>query len=348
MTKPANTFAVVGYGYWGPNIVRNLHAIPDATVKWVCDLDSGRHAAVEKAFPTVKATSDLQSVLSDPDVDAIVVCTPVRAHHAVAVAALEAGKHVFVEKPLARTERECREIIELARAKGRKLAVGHTFIYSGAVRKLKDLLDEGVVGRPLYLDSVRTNLGPYRGDVNALWDLATHDIAIFDYLTNGALPTSVSATGKAVLGDVEDFAYVSLRYPGGLPAHIPGNGFAPVKTREMLVVGDKKMVVYDANEATEKIRIYDKGGEATPAGLNGERQVRFRSNGAVIPKLDGTEPLFAELADFNAAILTNAEPKSDGESGLRIVKVLEAASRSLAAAGEAVTIEPEALARAAS
>jgi predicted dehydrogenase len=330
--KDVTTYAVVGYGYWGPNIVRSLHAVPNAAVKWVCDLDATRLESAQKVFPDVRTTAALSEVLGDPEVDAVVISTPVSAHRKLAGVALAAGKHVFVEKPLASTAHECRELITAAESKGLTLAVGHTFVYAGAVQRIKELVDAGVVGELLYLDSVRTNLGPYRSDVNAIWDLATHDLSIFDYVLDGALPVSVSAVGKVLLGEVEDFAHLTLWYPGNLLAHIHVNWFAPIRQRPMLIVGNKSMIVFDDNEPAEKVRIYDKGGEVVDR-VHGNVRVRFRTGDVLLPKHDLGEPLLKELTSFNQAVRTGTRPVSDAHSGLRIVQILEAANRSLKEGG---------------
>jgi predicted dehydrogenase len=337
MTRPT-TYAVLGYGYWGPNLVRNIHAVPDAAAKWVCDLDGKRRDAAKKAFPNVAVTSAMEDVLGDPEVDVVIVSTPVSSHRKLAFAALDAGKHVFVEKPLAKTEADCRDLIAAAESKGLTLAVGHTFVYAGAVRKLKELLDRGVVGDLLYIDSVRTNLGPYRSDVNAIWDLATHDLSIFDYLLGGALPLSVSAVGKAVLGNVEDFAYLSLWYPNDVLVHVHVNWFAPVKLRQMLIAGRKSMLVFDDNEVSEKVRVYDKGGEVQNGAAQQEARVLFRTGDVLLPKFDAREPLFMELCDVNEAVRTGRAPAADGYAGLRIVKILEATARSLAEGGRPIAV----------
>jgi predicted dehydrogenase len=339
-------YAVVGYGYWGPNIVRNLHSVPNAAVKWVCDLDAQRRKAAEKVFPNVRLTAAFEDVLNDPEVDVVVISTPVISHRRLALAALHAGKHVFIEKPLAKTVEECRELLAVADSKHLMLAVGHTFVYAGAVRKLKELLDGGAVGELLYVDSVRTNLGPYRSDVNAVWDLATHDLSILDYLLDGTLPLSVAAVGKAVLGDVEDFAYLTLWYPNDLLAHIHVNWFAPVKLRQMLIAGRKSMLVFDDNEVSEKVRMYDKGGEMLGRDAEYEARVQFRTGDVLLPKLDTREPLFIELCDINEAVRTGSVPVGDASAGLRVVQILEGATRSLSENGRPVDVVADSLAKA--
>lgn len=336
---------VVGYGYWGPNLVRNLYEIPDATLRWVADLQTQRLTSVQSRYPTVQITDDYQRLLDDPLVDAIVIATPVATHFPLALQALRAGKHVFVEKPIAANSQDAERLVEEAERRGLVLAVDHTFIHTGAVRKMRELIGTSL-GELYYYDSVRINLGLFQHDVNVIWDLAVHDVAMMDYLLPER-PVAVSATAMAhVPGEPENIAYLTLHFPNRLIAHVHVNWLAPVKVRRTLVGGSEKMIVYDDLEPSEKIKLYDKGITLTgPASRHREKVrqmlVGYRTGDMTAPRLDTTEALARELNEFVACIADGTVPIADGRAGLRVVRVLEAATKSLTRRGEIIELQPE-------
>lgn len=333
--------AVVGYGYWGPNLVRNIADIPDARLIQVCDIRKERLAQIQARYPTVGVTDDLEEVLRDPRVDAIAIATPVSTHFKIAMKALMAGKHVFVEKPMAATTEEARRLVDEAARRGLKLAVDHTFVHTGAVRKMREIVEDGL-GDMYYYDSVRVNLGLFQHDVSVIWDLAVHDLSIMDYVLREK-PVAVSATGMShVLGEPENIAYLNLFFESRLIAHIHVNWLAPVKVRRTLIGGSSKMIVYDDLEPSEKIKVYDKG-----ITLNGGPQtngdvyqmlVGYRTGDMYAPQLDMTEALNRELRQFISCVENNEQPVADGHAGLRVVRILEAATQSLAQRGRVVEL----------
>lgn len=338
--------AVVGYGYWGPNLVRNFWEAPGAKLISVCDLRTERLGGVQTRYPAVEITSDFDAVLRDTRVDAVAIATPVSSHYDLALRALEAGKHVFLEKPMTATTEQALRLVDLAERRGLVLAVDHTFVYTGAVRKMRELVDSGAVGDIYYYDSVRVNLGLFQHDVNVLWDLAVHDLSIMDFVLPGQ-PVAVSATGvRHVAGEPENIAYLNVFFENNVIAHIHANWLAPVKVRRTLVGGSKKMIVYDDLEPSEKIKVYDKG-----ITLNGNPQkngekvyqmlVGYRTGDMSAPQLDMTEALSLELRQFVNCVESRKTPVSDGHAGLRVVRILEAATRSLAERGRVVELEGE-------
>jgi len=336
---------VVGYGYWGPNLVRNLCDIPDARLRWVCDLQAERLAGVRSRYPTVEITEDYNDLLNDPLVDAIVIATPVATHFAMAMRALKAGKHVFVEKPIAASAEEAERLVDEADRRGLTLAVDHTFIHTGAVRKMHELINSSL-GQLYYYDSVRINLGLFQHDVNVVWDLAVHDLAIMDYLLKEK-PVAVCATGMGhIPGEPENIAYLTLHFPSQMIAHVHVNWLAPVKVRRTLVGGSEKMIVYDDLEPSEKIKLYDKGITlAGPAAPRGEKirqmMVGYRTGDMMAPRLDTTEALLRELKEFIACVEIGTAPIADGQAGLRVVRILEAATQSLARRGAMIELTQE-------
>lgn len=337
-------FAVVGYGYWGPNLVRNISETTRAELVSVCDRDAGRLESVRGRYPAVKTTTDFEEVLADPKVDAIAIATPVSSHFRLAMQALMAGKHVFVEKPMAATAEEASRMVDEALRRRLVLAVDHTFVHTGAVRKMRELVESGL-GDMYYYDSVRVNLGLFQHDVSVIWDLAVHDLSILDYVLPEK-PVAVSAIGMShLMGEPENIAYLTLFFESKMIAHIHVNWLAPVKVRRTLVGGSSKMIVYDDLEPSEKIKIYDKGvtmnGE-THAGY-GERVhqmlVGYRSGDMYAPRLDMTEALKHELNEFIDCIEQNERPVADGFAGLRVVRILEAATSSLAQRGRVIELE---------
>jgi predicted dehydrogenase len=332
---------VIGFGYWGPNLVRNFLETPDAQVTCVSDLRADRLRQVQTRYPTVKITESHRELIEDPAVDAVVIATPVSSHYELALRALEAGKHVLVEKPLASSAEQVSRLIDAADKARRTLMVDHTFVYTAAVRKIRDYVASGDLGDVYYYDSTRVNLGLFQHDVNVIWDLAVHDLSIMEFVLPKA-PVAVSATGLAhVPGRSENIAFLTLFYDGPLIAHVTVNWLSPVKVRRTLVGGSRKMIVYDDMEQSEKIKVYDKG---ITLKENGDREklyellVGYRTGDMLAPNLDVTEALRLEAAHFVSCVKTGARPMTDGHAGLRVVQVLEAASASLASRGQPVAL----------
>ncbi len=335
MSSSSISVAVVGLGHWGPNLARNFNALPDAHLQTLCDADPARLQRVGANYPAARQTADFESVLADPAIDAVVLATPVHTHFRLAHAALQAGKHTFVEKPLARTSDEARELVALADARGLTLMVGHVFLYNAAVRKVKEYIDSGELGEIYYIYAQRLNLGIVRQDVNALWNFAPHDISIINYWLDGS-PVRVDAHGYAYLQPgIEDVAFMNLEYSGGQAAGVHVSWLDPNKVRRMTVVGSRKMVVYDDVSPDAKIRLYDKGVDRKPGnGLGsyatfGEFQLLLRAGDLLIPKIQFSEPLRAECQAFVDAIRTGWPPLADGRNGLAVVEALEAADRAM-------------------
>ena len=334
---------VIGYGYWGPNIVRNLHQLDDCEVTVVCDLDEGARRRAQRAYPGLMISSDPCEILSSPQIDAVAVITPVWTHFELAKEALQNGKHVFVEKPFTASVAEAEELIELADRKKLKIMVDHTFLFTGAVRKIRQMVDEGVLGKLYYYDSMRVNLGLFQHDVNIIWDLAPHDLSIMDHLI-GEVPEGIVATGEKHLNSHEDVAYITVYFPGSVIAHINVNWLSPVKVRTTLIGGEKKMLVWNDLEADEKVKVYDKGvelGNGKDSG-NGEGVydvlVKYRTGDIWAPQLERTEALQVELSYFMQCILKDETPFNDGVAGLRVVRLLEAADKSLKQRGSQVYV----------
>ena len=328
-------FGVIGYGYWGPNIVRNLQNTIGAKVSVICDKNEASLMRAAQNYPGIRTTTDCAEVLSSPDIDAIAVITPVWTHFELAKAALRNGKHVFVEKPFTSTSQQAEQLIELAEKNGLTIMVDHTFLFTGAVRKIRELMDNNTLGNLYYYDSTRVNLGLFQHDVNVIWDLAPHDLSIVDYLI-GQRPEAIVATGATHLNGHEDVAYMTLYFPNNVIAHINVNWLSPVKIRTTLIGGEKKMLVWNDLEADEKIKVYDRG--ATRTGKDGvyEALVSYRAGDMWAPKVDVVEALKAELTYFISCIEKSERPFNDGHAGLRVVSMLEAAEGSLKRKGEAV------------
>ena len=330
--------AIIGFGYWGPNLTRNFHNTSGCQVKWILDLSEKQRQRASKMYPGVHATGNLDEILMDTDVDALVIATPVYTHFELASKALLAGKHVLLEKPMTSTPDEARELIDLAHKKGRVLMVDHTYLYTPAVKKMKSLVDEGVLGQLQYVDSTRINLGLFQTDINVLWDLAPHDISICRHLMEEK-PISVQAVGVShTENNLENIAFLTLFYPENKIAHFNCSWISPVKIRQMLVGGDEKMVVFNDLENTEKLRIYDKGYSVLPQSDRDRLLVDYRTGDIMIPKIPQFEAL-AELAkDFRDAITEGKAPVSDYLSGLEVVEILEAAERSIKQKGREVNL----------
>jgi predicted dehydrogenase len=336
---------VIGYGYWGPNLVRNFSDLTTVDLRWVCDLQTERLARLRTRYPAVQITEDFEAVLNDPKVHAVAIATPVSTHFNLAMRALRAGKSVFVEKPITSTAEQAERLIEEADRRGLIVAVDHTFIHTGAVKKLRDVIRKDL-GDVYYYDSVRVNLGLFQHDVSVMWDLAVHDLSIMDFVLNER-PRAVSATGMShVSGEPENIAYLNLHFDCKLIAHVHVNWLAPVKIRRTLVGGSNKMVVYDDLEPSEKIKIYDSGITLDPmAPQAGERKnqmrIGYRTGDMFAPQLNVTEALGSELAEFIACVEQGTQPTANGAAGLRVVRILEAATRSMAQGGNLVELAQE-------
>ena len=331
--------ALVGFGYWGPNLLRNYMELPGAEVKWVCDLRPEQLAMVGARFPGIQLSEDCAEVLADPSLNAVLIATPISTHHAVAKAALEAGKHVFVEKPMTADAAQARELTELAAARGLTLMVGHTFVFSPAVRKVKEIIDAGELGDIYFVTTQRVNLGLHQKDVSVVWDLAPHDLSILYYWL-GEAASSVAVTGRGcVVPEIPDVAFINLKFPSGVVAEIQASWLSPVKLRRTLVVGSKKMLVYDDTESVEKVKLYDHGVDFKEPTDYGEFQLSYRTGDIVAPKIAGTEPLYLEAQHFVASVLNRQPPITSGEQGLQVVSSLEAAEASLRAGGAEMPID---------
>jgi predicted dehydrogenase len=328
-------FGVIGYGYWGPNVVRNLASLEDAEVLAIAELNPAARLRAQKAYPGIVVTCNSAEVISSPEIDAIAIVTPVWTHYELAKAALENGKHVFVEKPFTTNTAQGEDLINLARKKGLTIMVDHTFLFTGAVKKISQLLGEGSLGKLYYYDSTRVNLGLFQHDINVLWDLAPHDLSIMDYLLKGS-PEAIVATGQRHLNGHEDVAFMTLYFPEQVIAHINVNWLSPVKIRTTLIGGEKRMLVWNDLEADEKVKIYDKGVKITNREGLYELLVNYRSGDMWAPQLEQVEALRQELSYFVACVSSGEEPFNDGCAGLRVVKMLEAASESLGKRGALV------------
>nr|WP_277882650.1 Gfo/Idh/MocA family oxidoreductase [Microcoleus sp. FACHB-68] len=340
------TVAQLGCGYWGPNLLRNFSAQSDCWVKWLADLSPQRRSYVEANYPKTKTTANWEDVMADPEVDAVVVATPASTHYKLAKVALEAGKHVLVEKPLAMCTTEADELVALAEATGRTLMVGHTFLYNAAVRHLKQLLDKGELGELYYIYSQRLNLGQVRSDVNAWWNLAPHDVSILLYLMDGELPVSVSAYGMDYIqAGIEDVVFATLTWANRVTAHIQVSWLDPGKVRKMTLVSSRKMLVYD-DVSDDKLTILDKGidripkaGESMDYDNFNNYQLFHRAGDIWLPKINFQEPLKTEVAHFLDCIrLQGQSPLTGGKQGRDVVAILEAGQHSIKNNGKPITL----------
>ena len=333
---------VIGYGYWGPNLVRNLAEVDGFAVTMVSDMSEDRLALAHARYPVIRTTTSCHELIADPDVDAVVIMTPVSTHYPLALEALQAGKHCLVAKPITASSEHALHLIEEAEKRDLVLMVDHTFIYTDAVRRIKDLVDKGSLGQLYYYDSVRVNLGLFQHDVNVLWDLAVHDLSIMDFVL-GESPCAVAATGAAhIPGKPVNTAYLTCFFEDNLIAHHHVNWLAPVKLRRTLVCGDRQMIVYDDLEPSEKVKVYDRGLTLKTAPERvAEILIGYRSGDMWAPQINLTEGLKVEVQHFLECIRERRQPLSDGEAGLRVVTLLEAATRSLAGRGQ--PIEPTVL-----
>lgn len=330
---------VIGYGYWGPNLVRNFANSELSRVVGVSDLDPAKLAVSKRLHPEIVTTSNFQDLLQNPQIDAVAIATPVHTHYGLALAALKAGKHVFVEKPLAPTSDQVRRLIEEADRRNLTLMVDHTFLYTPAVQKIRELLLDSALGDIYYYDSIRSSLGLFQSDVNVVWDLAVHDISIIQHILN-VEPIAVSATGSShVAGSPENMAHITLFFQSSCVAHVSVNWLSPIKVRQTFIGGSRKMIVYDDVEPTEKIKVYDKG-----ITLNGspdkahQLRIGYRAGDMWAPHISAKEALQTEVEHFVDCLRNGKTPISSGVSGLRVVEILEAASRSIAEQGRPVRL----------
>lgn len=321
--------ALVGYGYWGPNLLRNYWTLPDVWVSWLCDLNESRLAEAKTRYPTLETTTSLDDVLNDAEVDAVVIATPITTHHAIARTALLAGKHVFVEKPMTASAAEADDLLAVAESTGKVLMVGHTFVYSPPVQKVKDIIDSGELGDIYFITSSRVNLGLHQRDVSVIWDLAPHDLSILEYWL-GETPSSVGAVGRGcVVERIPDVAFLSLGYESGVVAQIEVSWLSPVKLRRTVIVGSKKMLMYDDTENVEKVKIFDHGVDFREPESFGEYQLSYRTGDILSPKLSSLEPLFIEASHFVECVRSGARPRTDARAGRGVVRALEAAERAM-------------------
>lgn len=325
--------AVLGVGYWGPNLLRNFSQLDGVNVVAICDMDASRLAYIHKQYPEPRLEEDYSKVLADPSVDAVAVALPAKLHYEMALEALKAGKHVFVEKPLALSSEECLDLIHVAEENDRVLMVGHTFEYNAAVNVLKDEIQKGALGEVYYINSHRLNLGKIRQDVNVMWNLAPHDISMILYVVQQE-PVTVSARGGCYIQEgIEDVVFIDLLFETGARAHIHVSWLDPVKVRHMTVIGSKKMAVFDDMEE-DKLRIYDEG-----IDMSGS-EASYRRGDVAVPSIDLREPLNVECAHFIQCIINHQRPRTDGYDGLRVTKVLEAAQESLRQDGKEIRLSP--------
>ncbi len=332
---------VIGYGYWGPNLVRNFIAAPGSEVTRVCDLRKQRLSSLGKIYPALQTCSDPTELINDPQVDAVVIATPVSSHFDLALSALQAGKHVLVEKPLTTRSDQARKLVDEAAARNLVLLVDHTFVYTDAVRKIRELITSGQLGDIYYYDAVRVNLGLFQHDVSVIWDLAIHDLSIIDHVLP-AKPVAISATGIShVPGQPENVAYITLFFSSAQIAHVHVNWLTPVKVRHTLIGGSEKMILYDDLEPSDKLKVYDKGINVTPGRPEDvyKMLVSYRSGDMWAPRLDNTEALQTEALHFIDCIENGKQPETDGPAGLRMVNMIEAAEASLRERGRLVEIQ---------
>ncbi|MGE0024567.1 MAG: Gfo/Idh/MocA family protein [Hyphomicrobium sp.] len=332
---------VIGYGYWGPNLARNSAEASGTSLAAVADFSPQALQRAGKRYPGIKLYSDPSELIADPAVDAVMIATPVSTHFDLALAALQAGKHVFVEKPMTRTARESRILIAEAARRNLTLMVDHTFVYTPAVRKIREFIDTGKLGDLYYYDSTRVNLGLFQSDVNVMWDLAVHDFSILEYLLDGQQPTAVSAGGtRHIAGRPENMAHVTLYYDSGTVAHLNVNWLAPAKIRQTLIGGSKSMIIYDDLEPSEKIKVYDRGVDLEPRGKEQEAQLRvsYRMGDMWAPQLTVREALLDEIEHFASCINAGTVPLTSGQSGLGVVEMLEAATLSMQRRGAPIEL----------
>ena len=332
------TLGIIGMGYWGPNILRNFIFFKDSSVKTVCDKNQERLDFVKKLYPSLEVTTDVEILFQDEEIDAVIIVTASRDHYILAKRALEAKKHIFVEKPFVSSVAEAEELIELGDKRNVKIMVDHTFLFTGAVRKIKELIDDGVLGNLYYYDSTRVNLGLFQHDINVIWDLAPHDLSIMDYVIQEK-PVAITATGIEHFGrGLEDVAYITVFFEKDIIAHFNINWLSPVKIRMTLIGGEKKMLVWNDLESDEKVKIYDRGVNIEDKEGIYELLVSYRSGDIMIPTVEKTEALKLEAEYFIDCIVNNKTPINDGNAGLRVVKILEASDLSIKNNGKMIKL----------
>jgi predicted dehydrogenase len=328
---------VVGLGYWGPNLIRNLHDLETSELQWICDLDRARLQAIGKRYPAVRSTTSYDDLLADPELEAVAIATPVSTHHSLALAALEAGKHVFIEKPLAASSAQAKELMTVADERGLILMPGHTFLYSPPVNMIRDLIRSGELGDIYFISMSRVNLGLHQSDVSVAWDLGPHDFSILRYWLDET-PSHLSAMSRScVFPGIPDVAFINLEYQGGAIAHVELSWLAPSKLRRTTVVGSNKMVVYD-DVSTEPVRVFDSGVMLRDPQSFGEFQLSYRTGEIVSPAVQPAEPLQVEMADLCHAIRSGVKPRSSAELGVAVVRMIEAVDVSLASSGNRVPL----------
>jgi predicted dehydrogenase len=331
--------AVVGLGYWGPNLIRNLHELPVVAGVWACDLRTDRLAAITCRFPVARPTTSYDEVLTNPSIDGVLIATPISTHHRLAAAALEAGKHVLVEKPLAASTAEVLSLMELADDRDLVLMPGHTFLYSPPVAMIRSLIESGELGEVYFISTSRVNLGLHQSDVSVAWDLGPHDFSILRHWLNET-PERVSALARGcIVPGIPDVAFIDLEYPSGTVAHVELSWLAPSKLRRTTIVGSRKMIVYD-DTSPEPVRVFDSGADLRDPATFGEFTLTYRTGDIVSPHVEAAEPLYRELEDFCAAILDDVAPRSSAELGLDVVRTIEAVDASIAGGSARVDIEP--------
>ena len=329
---------VIGYGYWGPNIVRNFHGTEGFQVRAVCDKSVDSLQRARKVYPALTFTQNVKDIVESPEIDVVAVITPAWTHYELAKAALLNGKHVFVEKPFTWSSAQAEDLIEIAERKGLKIMVDHTFLFTGAVKKIREMVDENILGDLYYYDSLRVNLGLFQHDVNVIWDLAPHDLSIMDHLIQDN-PEAIVATGERHLNGHEDVAFISVYFPKNVIAHINVNWLSPVKVRTTLIGGEKRMLVWNDLEADEKIKVYDKGVSVANEENLHRLLVSYRSGDMWAPRVQQIEALTAELTYFYKCITNNETPFNDGIAGLRVVRMLEAAELSVKNRGKTINLQ---------
>ena len=328
---------VIGYGYWGPVVARNFHSAAGCELAAVCDKNPALLERAKNAYPAIQVTSDAFDVVRSPHIDAVAVITPVWTHFEFAKTALENGKHVFVEKPFTSTTSQAEQLIDLAQSKNLQIMVDHTFLFTGAVRKIRQLIDQGVLGQLYYYDSTRVNLGLFQHDVNVIWDLAPHDLSIMNHVID-AEPEAVTASGQRHLNGHEDMAYITVYFKDRVLAHINVNWLSPVKVRTTLIGGEKKMVVWNDLDADEKVKVYDRGVDIANGQSVYDLLVSYRSGDMWAPRVEQTEALKVEANYFVECVAGNKAPFNDGVAGLRVVRLIEAAVQSLRQRGSPVEL----------
>lgn len=329
---------IIGYGYWGPNLVRNFFSADNCILHTLADLRINRLETIQKSFPTVKTTANVEEIINNNEIDAVVIATPVFTHYQLAKRALEAGKHVLVEKPMTYSRAEAEELITLAQSKGKLLMVDHTYLYTGAVQKIKSIVTSGDIGAVKYFDSTRINLGLFQPDINVLWDLAPHDISLLDYIID-EVPFSVQATGISHTGNgLENIAYLTVNYNSGMIAHFNCSWSSPVKLRSILIGGDKKMILFDDMEPTEKVKIYETGYEIKNDEDKKRILIDYRVGDIFVPKISPKEALASMAADFINSIINSTSPISDARLGLQVVSILEASQNSIKNRGKEILL----------